>query len=46
MEEVDEIQALIAAVVQSGGKAARSCYGRYKAIVSISCYVVSLLPAC
>jgi hypothetical protein len=37
MEEAAEIQALIAAVVESSGSSARSCYDRYKAIVSILC---------
>lgn len=39
MEEAAEIQALIAAVVGSGGSSARSCYDRYKAIVS-GCYTL------
>jgi tagatose-1,6-bisphosphate aldolase len=39
MEEAGEIQALVAAVVASHGSAARSCYDRYKAIVSAVCNV-------
>lgn len=34
MEDYSEIRQLIAAVVESRGAAARSCYDRYKAIVS------------
>jgi hypothetical protein len=41
MEEAAEIQGLIAAVVDSNGSAARSCYDRYKAIVSAICSVVA-----
>lgn len=33
MEEFDEIRGLISRVVDSNGKAARSVYDRYKAIV-------------
>ncbi|KAF6263485.1 armadillo-type protein [Scenedesmus sp. NREL 46B-D3] len=34
MEEAAEIQGLVAAVVESGGAQARSCYDRYKAILT------------
>jgi hypothetical protein len=37
MEEAAEIQELVAAVVESDGSVARSCYDRYKAIVSVPC---------
>jgi hypothetical protein len=43
MEEAAELQALIAAVVDSGGAAAPQHYDRYKAIVGWLCVCVLLL---